>query len=73
MYKKTHAMMHGKYETELHLKLLCDLRPVQEKAGVEAVDRPEGGGELLELLEHFGVHGCRHHILWSDVITMRLS
>lgn len=58
MYRKACAMLHGKYETELHLKLLCDLRPIQEEAGVEAVDGPEGGGELLEFLEHFGVHGC---------------
>lgn len=30
-------------------------------------------GELLELLEHFGVHGGRHHILRSDVVAVRSS
>lgn len=58
MYGNTCAILRGKYETEQHLKLLCDLWPIQEEAGVEAVDRSEGVGELLELLEHFGVHGC---------------
>lgn len=60
-------------EAEQHLKLLSDLWPIQEQAGVEAVDGSEGGGEILELLEHFGVHGCWHHVLWSDIITMWLA
>lgn len=49
-------LIHATVETDL--ELLSDLGSIEEQACVEAVYGAKLIGELLELLEHLGVHGC---------------
>lgn len=47
-----------KTNCETDLELLSNLGSIEEQACVEAVYGAKLIGELLELLEHLGVHGC---------------